>query len=146
MAMFYSSLPTKFSICWRLLVSWLCSYILWHVSSRSLPHYTLDYLVLSYAFFLLSHTQACHSSLTGCLSILSFQRPWVSSWPVAALPPDTASNKSCPGCASTAVTQTCVTAPPPGIQAHSTSSVHCSASFCWGCGCDITSLRRTALD
>lgn len=105
----------------------------------------LQYLVLTYAFFLLSQTPARHSSLIDCLLPLSLQRPWVSSWPVVVPHPDTASSKNCQGCASTAVTQTYVTAPPPGIQAHlahSTTSVHCSASCCWGCGCDMDSVWR----
>lgn len=68
--------------------------------------------------------------------VLSFQRPWASSWPAAVPHPDTASNKSCQECVSTAVTQTCVTTPPHGVHEQSTVSVLCSASCCWGCGCD----------
>lgn len=115
-----------------------CGVCLWDLTS----HYTL---VLTLAFFfLLSQIPARHSSLTDCLPRLSLQRPWVLSWPVVVPHPDTASNMSYQGCASTAVTQTCVTAPPPGAQAHYTTSVHWSASCCWGCGCDMESIcRRT---
>lgn len=106
----------------------------------------LQDLMLTGAFFLflLSQTAARHSSLTDCLPLLSFQRPWVSSWPAVVPHPDTASSKSCRGCASTAVTPTCVTAPPPGIRAHSTVCAPCSGSCCWGCGCDMESFRRGA--
>lgn len=131
----------------------LCRHILSSVPLRSLnvsliTH--LQYLVLTCAFF---SCWAKHQLVTlpwltvcsACLPPLSLQRPWVSSWPVVVPHPDTASSKSSQECASTAVTQTCVTAPPPGTQAHSTTSVHCSASCCWGCGCDMER-NKTLLD
>lgn len=104
----------------------------------------LQYLVLTCAFFpaelnILSLFPDWLTVCSACLPPLSLQRPWVSSWPVVVPHPDTASSKSSQGCASTAVTQTYVTAPPPGIPAHSTTSVRYSASCCWGCGCDMES-------
>lgn len=88
----------------------------------------------------LTHTEASNTASAS----RQRARPWVLSWPVVVPHPDTASNMSYQGCASTAVTQTCVTAPPPGAQAHYTTSVHWSASCCWGCGCDMESIcRRT---
>lgn len=77
-------------------------------------------------------------------AFLSFQRHWASSWPAAVPPPDTASSKSCQVCASTAVTQTYVTPPPPGKRAHCTTSVHWPACCCSGCGCDKRSAWRGA--
>lgn len=131
----------------RGLVSQLWRHILWSVPLRSLNVFLithLQYLVLTYAFFSCwdKHQLVTLLSLTDCLPLLSLQRLWVLSWPVVVPHPDTASSKSCQGCASIAVTQTYVIAPPPGIQSHSTTSVHCSASCCWGCGCDMESNWR----
>lgn len=113
------------------------------ISTRP-PHYTLAVFGAYLCFFFLAEPNTRLSLSPDWLSILflSLQRPWVSSWPAVVPHPDTASSKSCQGCASTAVTQTYVTAPPPGTQAHSTTSVHCSASCCWGCGCDAESVWR----
>lgn len=85
-------------------------------------------------------TPAHHSHVPDWLSppdSLSLQQPWGWSWPAAVLHPDTASNKSCQECESTAVTLICVTAPPSGIRPLSTTSVHCSAFCCSGYGCDM---------
>lgn len=123
------------------------------ITKRRLLITHLHYLLLTCAFSsaLQSHTAAHHSSfdwlvgltdwLPVCLSVCllcSWQRPWASSWPAAVPHPDIASSRSCPGCASTAATLTCATAPPPGTRlVHSTASAHCCcACGCWGRGCE----------
>lgn len=108
---------------------------------KRFPHYTLAQLgAYLCSFFSCWSKQQLVTLLWLIVSlfcpVLSFQRPWASSWPAAVPHPDTASNKSCQECVSTAVTQTCVTTPPHGVHEQSTVSVLCSASCCWGCGCD----------
>lgn len=78
-----------------------------------------------------------HTRASNTASASRLRAPlWVSSWPAVVPPQDTASNKSCPVCVSTAVIRTCVTAPLPGSMAHCTSSVQWPVSCLCGSGCD----------
>lgn len=65
---------------------------------------------------------------------MSLQLRLASSWQAAVLHPDTVSNKSYRGFASTAVIRIYATAPPAGEQVDYITSVRYLACYCYGYG------------